>query len=386
MASAGPGKQLSCWCLIFLLDAATPREVVLSEATERRIIPVILCGGSGTRLWPLSRKKRPKQLLALIGSRTMLQMTLERVGDGALFAPPVAVVAADQADAVAEQMDAIGQPGRLIVEPSARNTAPAIALAAHAAAPGDLLLVTPSDQLVGDVPAFLDAIAAARPLAEQGWLVTFGIRPTRAETGYGYIRRGGALAPGVFSAEAFVEKPDTATAESYLADGGYDWNGGIFLFRADAFLAALAAHASDIAGSVEAAIGEEMTEGWERFSPDAEAFANVRSQSIDHAVMEHAERVAVVPVEMDWSDIGSWQALYEVGSGDPSGMVSEGETLLIDSRNCLVRSDGPLVVAVGVEDLVIVATGDAVLVMPRAQSQRVQEVVAALKAKGDERT
>jgi mannose-1-phosphate guanylyltransferase/mannose-1-phosphate guanylyltransferase/mannose-6-phosphate isomerase len=356
-------------------------EVVLNEASDSRIIPVILCGGSGTRLWPLSRKARPKQLLALTGPRTMLQMTLERVGDHAGFAPPIIVASADQADAVESQLES--DSARLIVEPCARNTAPAIALAARSVEPDDLLLVMPSDHVIGNAPAFLNAVAAARPLAEEGWLVTFGITPTRAETGYGYIRRGASLAAGVFRADAFVEKPDAATAEHYLSDGGYDWNGGIFLFRADTFLAALAAHASDIAASVDTAMAAVTPADGPRLSPDADAFAKVRPQSVDHAVMEHADKVAVVPVEMDWSDIGSWQALHDYKAKDGAGTAAEGDVLLIDARNCLVRSDGPLVVAVGVEDLVIVATGDAVLVVPRAQSQRVQEVVARLKEKGD---
>ena len=350
----------------------------------RPIVPAILSGGSGTRLWPMSRQARPKQMLALAGERTMLQMTLDRVGDRERFGAPIIVAAAGQAAAIAGQIGDAASDARLILEPAARNTAPAIALAALVSAPADLLLVMPSDHLIADVPAFLEAVAAAAPLAEQDWLVTFGIRPTRAETGYGYIRRGEPVAPGAFKAERFVEKPDAATASAYLAEGCYDWNGGIFLLRAGAYLDALARHAPDIASAVRAAM-PPSSEAIRPLSPDAVLFETVRAQSIDHAVMEHAGKVAVVPVDMGWSDIGSWQALYEVGQPDSSGNVVRGDAMLIDSSGCLVRSDGPMVVAIGVEDLAVIATGDVVLIMPRAQSQRVQEAVAMLRERGDPR-
>ena len=359
-------------------------EIFLSTADPRPIVPVILSGGSGTRLWPMSRQARPKQMLALAGERTMLQMTLDRVGDRGRFQSPIIVAAASQAEAIAGQIDGAAADARLILEPAARNTAPAIALAALASAPEDLLLVMPSDHLIADSPAFLDAVAAAAPLAGQDWLVTFGIRPTRAETGYGYIRRGAAIAQGVFKAERFVEKPDAATASAYLAEGCYDWNGGIFLLRAGAYLDALARHAPDILSAVRAAMPPTLP-GMNPISPDAAMFEQTRPQSVDHAVMEHAGRVAVVPVDMGWSDIGSWQALYEVGAPDAAGNVVRGDAMLLDSSGCLVRSDGPMVVAIGVEDLTVVATGDVVLIVPRGQSQRVQEAVAALRERGDRR-
>ena len=352
---------------------------------ERRITPVILSGGAGTRLWPLSRRLQPKQMLTLGGERTMLQLTAARVADRTLFEAPVIVAGADQAEAVADQLRAGGTaPGMLILEPAARNTAAAVALAALAAEADDLLLVMPSDHLIGDPARFVDAVRTAVPLAGQDWLVTFGVRPDRPETGYGYIRRGEALGPGLFRAMRFVEKPDLATAETFLADGGYDWNAGIFLFRAGAFLEALATHASDIAAQVGAAM-DRATREEGVVSPDATAFEAVRAQSIDRAVMEHADRIAVVPVDMQWSDVGSWQALFDASPKDGDSNALSGEVVALDSRGCLIRSDGPLVVAVGIEDLAVIATGDAVLIVPRDRAQRVQDAVALLAKRGDPR-
>lgn len=342
------------------------------------ITPVILSGGSGTRLWPVSRAARPKQLQLIVGTDTMLQATAGRVADRERFSAPIVVANADHADEVEAQLAAVAAgPAALILEPTGRNTAPAIALAALEADPEALLLVLPSDHLIADEAAFAEAIMTAAPLAAEGWLVTFGIRPDRAETGYGYIRRGAEIAPGAFAAERFVEKPDRAAAEAYLADGGYDWNGGIFLFRADRYLEELARHAPDILESARTAFGGAQREG-RRLYPDAEAFAAARAQSIDYAVMEPAEKIAVVPVAMGWSDVGSWDALYDLLPRDGAGNVTVGEVLAIDSANCLLRGDGPLVAAVGVSDLIVVATGEAVLILPRGESQRVKEIVDAL--------
>ncbi|WP_332810730.1 mannose-1-phosphate guanylyltransferase/mannose-6-phosphate isomerase [Sphingomonas sp.] len=353
--------------------------------TSRRITPVILCGGSGTRLWPLSRRARPKQMLALTAAGTMLQMTAARVSDRAKFEAPLVIAGAEQADSAVRQLDEAGiAAGGLIVEPVGRNTAPAIALAAASLSEDDLLLVMPSDHLIGEPARFVAAIETAAPVAEAGWLVTFGVQPDRPETGYGYIRRGDQIEPGVFRAERFVEKPDAATAAIYVADGNHAWNAGIFLFRAGTYLDALRAHAPDIAADVREAIDKGVREGI-RISPDAALFEAVRAQSIDHAIMEKAEKIALVPVDMDWSDVGSWEALYDASPHDEEGNAVSGEALVVDSSGCLIRSDGPLVTAIGVEDLVIVATGDAVLIIPRKDSQRVREAVALLGERGDPR-
>jgi mannose-1-phosphate guanylyltransferase len=324
-----------------------------------KIRPVILSGGAGTRLWPLSRLDRPKPFIALMGGETLLQATARRAEK---WGPPTIVTGADQAAAVAEQL-----PGsRTLIEPSARSTAPAIALAALGGAEDALLLVLPSDHHVADEAAFEAAVERGAPLAELGWLVTFGVTPERAETGYGYIKAGAALADGVFRAQRFAEKPDRAMAEAFLAEGGWAWNSGIFLFRADAYLAALAQFAPEISQAVE-----------------HDRFADAPALSIDKAVMERADRVAVVPVDMGWSDIGSWDALHAVGAKDGEDNVVTGEALAVGSRGCLIRSDGPTVVALGVEDLIIVATDRAVLVLPRGQSQRVKEALDALEAQRD---
>ncbi|MEA3017308.1 MAG: mannose-phosphate guanylyltransferase [Sphingomonadales bacterium] len=342
---------------------------------DERIVPVILSGGAGTRLWPLSSPARPKQFLALAGERTMLQETALRASDPEAFAPPVVIGSADHAQLLAAQLAEVGNsPSALILEPSARSTAAAIALAAVAVDPDRLLLVMPSDHVLADPAAFRAAVDAARPFAERDWLVTFGIRPTRAETGFGYIRRGEALAPGVHRVDRFVEKPDGATAQAYVDEGGYDWNGGIFLFRAGRYLDALRAQAPAILEAAAAAMAGARRDGAE-IRPDPARYAASPSLSIDYAVMEKDDRVAVVPVEMGWADIGSWDALHELRERDARGNVATGPATLIDSDNCLVHSEGKRVVAVGISDLIVVVGEDTVLVLPRGQSQRVKEAL-----------
>jgi mannose-1-phosphate guanylyltransferase/mannose-1-phosphate guanylyltransferase/mannose-6-phosphate isomerase len=348
----------------------------------RRITPVILSGGSGTRLWPLSRAGKPKQLLSLTHDETMLQLTARRTGDADRFHPPIVVANARHAAMIAEQLAAVGSAAAtVILEPAARNTAPAIALAALHAAPDALLLVMPSDHVIADVDAFRAAVDAAVPLVEQGWLATFGITPDAPETGYGYIRSGEEIAQGVRRVERFVEKPDRATAEAYLAEGCYAWNGGIFLFRADAYLAALEMHAPAIAAAARAAMAAARIDGNE-IRPDAAAFAASPDDSIDYAVMERAERVVVAPVEMGWSDVGSWDALHAIAEKDDADNVHHGEVIAIDTQGCLIRSDGPVVAAVGVSDLIVIATKDAVLILPRGSSQDVKRAIEALKRDG----
>ena len=343
------------------------------------IIPVILSGGSGTRLWPMSRPERPKQLLALTAEATMLQLTAGRA-TGAAFAAPIVVANAAHADLVDDQLTSAGASAQLLIlEPVARNTAPAIALAAVAAGGGgDPLLVMPSDHVIADVEAFHAAITAALPMVERGWLVTFGITPDAAETGYGYIQVGEELAPQVHRVTRFVEKPSRDRAEAMVAAGDHAWNGGIFLFRADAYLAALAEHAPGMLTTAQEAVARGRREGTRLF-PDATAFAASPSESIDYAVMEHAERVAVVPVDMGWSDVGSWDALHAISEGDAQGNVHHGEVLAIDTSNCLVRSDGIRIALVGVEDLIVVASGDDVLILPRGRSQDVKKLIEAMK-------
>jgi mannose-1-phosphate guanylyltransferase len=345
------------------------------------IVPVILSGGSGTRLWPLSRARRPKQMLDLTGAGSMLGMTGERVADPALFAPLWVVAGTGQAEAIEE---ALPGRGRLILEPASRNTAPAIALAALCAEPDDLLLILPSDQLIADAAGFRESVLRAAPHAGEGWIVTFGMKPDRPETGYGYIERGTELGDGVHRAARFVEKPDAATAARYLEGGRHDWNGGIFLMRAGTYLEALEAHAPDIARASRAAMAAARREG-RRLYPDEAAFARSPSISIDYAVMEKAEKVAVAPVAVGWSDVGSWEALMEVSARDEAGNALSGDVVALGASGCLIRSEGPLVAAIGIEDLVVVATPDAVLIVPKAQSQRVKEVVEGLRDKGRER-
>lgn len=351
---------------------------------HQRIWPVILSGGSGTRLWPLSRTLNPKQLLPLAGHATMIQETVARVQDSDRFHAPLIVGNRLHQDAIVAQLAAAGvTPSAMILEPAARNTAPAIAIAAlHLAQqdPQALMLVMPSDQLIADPQAFRNAVAAAIPIvADDGWMATFGITPTGPETGYGYIRMGKALADGVSTVERFVEKPDLATARGYLAEGCYAWNGGIFLLRADTYLAELERHAPLMAQQCRAAMAAAGIEG-SAIVPEAQAFAASPSDSIDYAVMEKAERVAVVPVDMGWSDIGSWDALWQVLPHDSEGNARVGDTVVHDARGCLLRSDGPLITAIGIEDLAVIATDDAVTVMPRARAQEVKTIVEALKA------
>lgn len=343
------------------------------------IVPVILSGGAGTRLWPLSTPDRPKQLHALAGEATMLQVTARRVAEPTRFAPPVVVAGERHRNEITEQLRAVdAEPRLLILEPCGRNTAAAIALAALESEGDALLLVMPSDHVIGRPDAFLTAVAAAIPHAEQGYLVTFGITPTRPETGYGYIQRGRGLGGGAWSVHRFVEKPDAQRAADYLVSGDYDWNGGIFLFRAWDFLAGLELHAADILAGVRTSLASANREqGCVR--PDPALFAAVRSQSIDYALFEPHERVAVVPVDMDWSDLGSWDALYDMGEKDGDGNATAGPVAAADTRRSLLHSTGPRIVTVGVEDLIVVATADAVLVLPRGQSQRVREAVDALR-------
>ena len=350
------------------------------------ITPVILSGGSGSRLWPWSRPDRPKQFLPLTGPETMLAMTARRVADRRTFAPALVVGSAGHEAEIVAQLaglgadEADGGGTRLILEPAGRNTAPAIALAALAVDPDTLLLVMPSDHVVGDVPAFHAAVSSGVALAREGWLLTFGMAPTAPETGYGYIQRGPALRPGVHRAARFVEKPDRATAEAYLAAGDHLWNGGIFLFRAGAMLSALATHAPRVLDAARRAMAGATRRG-RTLLPEAQAFAASPSISIDHAVMEASLSVAVIPVAMGWSDVGSWDALHEVAPKDAHGNSLGGEVHAIDATDLLVRADGMRVTCIDVHGLTVIACAGQVLIMPRGSGQRVREAVDALNAR-----
>ena len=352
------------------------------------IHPVILSGGSGTRLWPLSREHFPKQLLPLAGERSMIQETALRAREAGLAAP-IVVCNAEHRFAIAEQMRAAGvAPAALLLEPVARNTAAAVAaaaahLAATGAPEGDMLLVLPSDHVILDRPAFAAAVARAATAAGLGRLVTFGIEPTAPETGYGYISAGVALAgaPGAHDVARFVEKPDLATAQGYLAAGGWSWNSGMFLFPLGAFRAELAAHAPDVARAAAAAVaGAARDLDFVRL--DREAFAAAPSISIDYAVMEKTRLAAVVPASLGWSDVGSWSALWEIGARDADGNVAQGDVLSERTRNSYLRAEHGLLAAVGIEDTIVVALKDAVLVASRDEAQHVKAIVDRLKKAG----
>jgi mannose-1-phosphate guanylyltransferase len=342
------------------------------------LTPVILSGGSGTRLWPLSRPERPKQFIALTGDDTMLQQTLARTAGLPGLTPPIIVANSAHGDLIEAQSS---EDALIILEPCARNTAPAIALAALLAEdPSSTLLVMPSDHVITDTGAFHDAVARALPLVHEGWLVTLGITPDAPETGYGYIALGKKLAGGVQQVERFVEKPDQDRAEAMLRAGNHVWNGGIFLFRADAYLAALDQFGPAMAAAARAAVAQARREG-ARVLPDRDAFAQCPSDSIDYAVMERAEKVACVPVEMGWSDLGSWDALHAIAAKDAAGNAGSANATLIEAQGCLVRSDGIHVSLVGTENLIVVASGNEILIVPRGKSQLVKKAAEAAAAR-----
>jgi mannose-1-phosphate guanylyltransferase/mannose-1-phosphate guanylyltransferase/mannose-6-phosphate isomerase len=339
-----------------------------------KIAPVILSGGGGTRLWPLSTPEKPKQFLALTGDATMFEMTLARAMDRDVFTAPIVVANTAHNALVRAQLANVGiTDASIIYEPCARNTAPAIALAALAV--DDVktpLLVMPSDHLIANVAAFHAAIMAALPMVEQGWLVTFGIEPTAPETGYGYIRIGEELGANVNRVERFVEKPDAATAQAMIDAGNHAWNGGIFLFRADIYLGALASFAPDILAAVQKAMAKSLHDTG-AIHPDADAFASSPADSIDYAVMEKADRVAVTPVNMGWSDVGSWDALYDIGSKALSENVFTGNVRSSDASGNLIHADGIRVSVHGIDNLIIVANGREVMIVPRGSSQKVRD-------------
>lgn len=347
------------------------------------IVPVILSGGSGTRLWPVSKPEHPKQLLPLTADLTMLQLTAVRIEgfDAAPTGRPIIVANAAHVDTIDEQLQQIGVANyHVILEPIGRNTAPAIALAALEAQADDALLVMPSDHVIADLPAFHAAIARALPLVGKGALVTFGITPDGPETGYGYIQMGQACGDMVHDVVRFVEKPDVANAQRMLAEGNHVWNAGIFLFRADAYLAAMERHQPDMLAAVRASMSDAKRDGAHVF-PDAKAFHACPSDSIDYAIMEREAHVACVPVAMGWSDVGSWDSLHAISARDADDNAVRGDALMLGAHNCLVHSDGPRVTLVDVDDLIVVVSGGDVMILKRGESQKVRKVTDALKSR-----
>ncbi|MDX1594789.1 MAG: mannose-1-phosphate guanylyltransferase/mannose-6-phosphate isomerase [Gammaproteobacteria bacterium] len=361
------------------------------------LVPVILSGGAGSRLWPLSRELYPKQLLPLVGDRTLLQQTVARIADLPSAAPPMVVCNGEHRFMVAEQLRGLGvEPGAILLEPVGRNTAPAVAVAALEAlvSGGEepLLLVLPADHVIRDVNAFHAAVDTARKLAGQDRLVTFGIVPTGPETGFGYIARGEPLAEvaeDAYAVERFVEKPDRETAERFVAGGDHYWNSGMFLFRARRYLEALGRHQPEmLAACRDAHAGREADYDFLRL--DAEAFTRCPANSIDYAVMEPACRpdapdaAAMVPLDAGWSDVGSWSSLWDEGTKDGDGNVCIGDVVTTGVERSYLRAEDRLLAVVGVEDHVVIETADAVLVAHKDRVQEVKGIVERLKADGRE--
>jgi mannose-1-phosphate guanylyltransferase/mannose-6-phosphate isomerase len=349
------------------------------------LYPVVLSGGAGTRLWPMSREALPKQFLRLTSDHSLLQETLLRLRGLDGLRPPVVVANAEHRFMAAEHLRGIDvSPAALVLEPVARNTAPAIAAAALWLVKQDpeaVMLVLPADHHIPDAAALRAAVTAALPAAQAGLLVTFGVVPRWAETGYGYIERGEALpaAPGAYRVARFLEKPNEETAQRFLASGSHYWNSGMFLFQARSFLAELERLQPAVVSATDAALaGAKRDLDFLRL--DAAAFARNPSVSVDYAVMEHTDRAAVLPVSFPWTDLGSWKALWEVGDKDGQGNVARGDVKLEGARDCYVFSERRLVAALGVQDLVIVETADAVLVAHREEAQRVRQLVDDLRS------
>lgn len=357
------------------------------------IIPVILAGGSGTRLWPLSRELQPKQMLTLTDNHTMLQNTLLRLAGMAETARPMVICNETYGAMVDSQLRDINMPASSIfLEPVGRNTAPAVAVAALQAAaknPEALILVLPADHLIQDISAFHAALTLGMGFARQGGLVTFGIVPDRPETGYGYIRKGQSVQIdknlGVnngnsgFSIAEFVEKPDLQTARQYVSSGDYCWNSGMFMFPVSGVLTELRRFVPDIVGACERAMAKGRTES-DFFYLDHDAFSACPSDSIDYAVMEKTHHGVMIPLNAGWDDVGSWEALWKVGKKDAFGNVISGDVICVDTKNTFVRSESRLVTVLGVQDLAIVETPDAILVSALSNTQGVKQIVDRLKS------
>ena len=347
------------------------------------LIPVLMCGGAGTRLWPVSRESMPKQFVPLIGERSTFQQTLARIADPALFARPIVITNTDFRFIVAEQLREIGVEADIVLEPARRDSGPAVAVAAALAAqrgPKAVVLVLAADHVVRKPDEFIAACRAAAAAVAEGHIVTFGIRPTAAATQYGYIRPGAKLnGAAVLAVEAFVEKPDAATAARYVADN-YLWNSGNFMFRADVMLDEITRFEPAMAEAARAAVAQ-MTQDLDFLRLAAEPFGRAPKKSIDYAVMERTSLAAVVPADMGWSDVGSWDAVWENLDHDAAGNAVSGPAVVLDSRNNLVRSEDSMLTAViGIDNAVVIATGDAVLVAARDKAENVKALVEELKS------
>ncbi|UTW44925.1 mannose-1-phosphate guanylyltransferase/mannose-6-phosphate isomerase [bacterium SCSIO 12696] len=351
---------------------------------SNKVIPVVLCGGSGSRLWPWSRDGYPKQFLNLQGSHTMLQETILRLGEH--VDEPIMICGEEHRFLVAEQVRALGSKHNgILLEPEGRNTAPAIALAAlHAAEQNEdpMLLVLPADHVILDKAGFQSAIKEAASVAQAGSLVTFGIVPQSPETGYGYIRAG-KQKNLAFEVSDFVEKPDQQTAQQYLDSGDYYWNSGMFLFRAKRYLEELQQHRPDIYRACQDAMANTERD-LDFVRVERNAFLSSPSDSIDYAVMENAQDISMLPLDCGWSDLGAWSALWEISDKDSQGNSSSGNTIFHNSSNCLVRSGDKLVATVGLNDVIVVDTVDATLVAAKDSAQDVKAVVQKLKESGSE--
>jgi mannose-1-phosphate guanylyltransferase/mannose-6-phosphate isomerase len=353
-----------------------------------RIYPVILCGGSGTRLWPMSRGGYPKQYLKLTGENTLVQQTALRLRGISDIAAPIVITNNEQRFLVAEQLREVAiSPSSIVLEPTGRNTAPAIAVAALLAmheSPDALLLVLPSDHVILHEEIFRKVADAAAQIANDNYLVTFGIEPTEPHTGYGYIRRGAPLAEGAtaYAVDAFVEKPDAATAKGFLADGGYDWNSGMFMFKASTYMKELRRYEPEVARQTELSL-QDARRDHDFVRLDAAAFAACPSVSVDYAVMERTEHAAVIAAaDLGWNDIGSWNALADIATPDADGNATLGDVLIESVSNSYIRAEHRMVAAIGLDNVVIVETADAVLVAHRDKTQEVKKIVERLNRSG----
>jgi len=356
--------------------------------TKTNIIPVIMSGGAGTRLWPASRKAAPKQLLPLVSTQTMIQDTAERLGgewDSFKFGAPVIVCNKAHAAPISKQISSLGlKLGTVITEPVPRNTAPCAAIAAlvvQAADPDALMLLAPADHHISDKPAFSRVVANGLQAAEAGYLVTFGITANAPETGYGYIQKGKSLDDHAYRVAAFKEKPCKEKAQDYIASGQYFWNAGIFMCKPSVLLSEMKKHCPDILAACEIAYhASAMQDGY--LPLDEKTFAACPADSIDYAVMERTEKAAVIEANMGWSDIGSWSALWQLTKNEDSNAL-RGDVHVIDSKNSLVHTDGPFVAAIGIENIAVVVHEGTVLVANMDNVQDVKKIVDVLKARGD---